>query len=352
MTATFQATTAEQGRRLDAYLAARMSEGATGPFTRARVQRLIEQGRVRLDGRTAKASARIRAGARVEVEIPEPTPTALRAESIPLAVLYEDDDLIVVDKPPGMAAHPGAGRATGTLANALLGRGGPLPSIGGAVRPGIVHRLDKDTSGVLVVAKNDFAHAHLARQFHDHVARRRYEALVWGDPPPEATIVSKIARDPRNRTRFVALDADALRGKRAVTHLTTVERFPGAARVECRLETGRTHQIRVHLASRGWPVVGDPVYGHRARERRRPGDRSARSRSPGESPQSPPAARSRSRGEPPQSPPAGGRQMLHAGLLGFEHPRTGRWIEFRAPVPADMRQRLEAFRAATKGRRR
>ncbi len=306
--------------RLDAFLAARLAkEIAPEPFTRARVQRLVDEGRVTLDGAKAKSSARVKPGAIAELTIPEPRPIEPQPEDIPLAVLHEDDDLIVVDKPAGLAAHAGAGRQTGTLVNALLARCRTLPTIGDAHRPGIVHRLDKDTTGVLVAAKSDLAHQSLSKQFHDHDADRRYRALVWGTPPASLTIDARIGRDPRERKRFAVVSGEA--GKHAVTHLTTLRRFPHAALVECRLETGRTHQIRVHLAARGFPVIGDPVYGGR---------------------RIPPPVRGRVR----EIASGISRQMLHAATLGFEHPRSGERLSFEAPMPADMRALLDALEAA------
>lgn len=311
--------------RLDAFLADEMTRtlpDARERFTRARVQKLIDDGRVRLDGKATKASARLRSGSIAEIDVPAPRVIAPQPEEIPLEVLHEDDDLIVIDKPAGLAAHAGAGRETGTLVNALLARCTTLSGIGDALRPGIVHRLDKDTTGVLVAAKTDLAHQSLSAQFAAHSIDRRYRALVWGAAPETLTVDARIARDPKDRVRFAAFPRESETGRRAVTHVTRQEAFGrAAALVECRLETGRTHQIRVHLTSRGLPLVGDRLYG-------------------------------------PKHPPSGipdvmrdaahsvSRQMLHAQLLGFEHPRSAKRVTFTAPLPADMDAVLRAFRSA------
>ena len=310
--------------RLDAFLADEMTRqlpDSRERFTRARVQKLIDEGRARLDGKIAKASARLRPGSVAEIDVPPPRAISLRPEKIPLAVLHEDDDLIVIDKPAGLAAHAGAGRETGTLVNALLAHCTTLSGIGDALRPGIVHRLDKDTTGVLVAAKTDLAHQSLSTQFAAHTIDRRYRALVWGSAPERMSIDARIARDPKERKRFAAFPHDSVEGRHAVTHVERLERFgTAAALVECRLETGRTHQIRVHLTSRGLPVVGDPLYGTK---------------------------------RPPSGIPAAmrdaarplARQMLHAQLLGFSHPRSGARVSFTAPLPADMAAVLATFRS-------
>ena len=321
----FEASAEDAGSRLDAFLALRMTEALPPPekMTRARVQRLIDEGRVKLDGAAAKSSSRLKAGSIALVRVPPPKPSRVAPEDIPLTVLYEDADVIVVDKPAGLSVHPGAGRPSGTLVNALLART-PLAAVGDVQRPGIVHRLDKDTSGVLVAAKTDLAHQSLARQFHDHAVERVYAALVWGRFPETLTVSHRIGRDPRDRLRFAAFPRDSELGRRAVTHARRVAELPPASLVECRLETGRTHQIRVHLAHEGFPLVGDPLYGRR------------------HAPAGTPPASKRIAEETT-------RQMLHAGVLAFDHPRSGRRLSFTSPVPADMQAVIDAFRRAGEG---
>ena len=316
----FEASAEDAGSRLDAFLAARMKGGPEG-MTRARVQRLIDEGRVRLDGRVNKtASSRLRSGSIALVRVPPPKPNDVLPENIPLTVLHEDSDVIVVDKPAGLAVHPGAGRSSGTLVNALLAHT-PLATVGDVLRPGIVHRLDKDTSGVMVAAKNDVAHQSLSKQFHDHTVERFYVALVWGAFPVTLTARERIARDPAARTKFAAFPKDSTEGRSAATHARRVESFAHASLVECRLETGRTHQIRVHLTHHGFPLVGDPVYG--------------RSHAPAGTP---PALKAKAESL--------GRQMLHARDLGFQHPRTKERLYFTTSEPDDMREVIDAFRAA------
>lgn len=303
--------------RLDAFLAVKLSDALV---TRARVQKWIDDGRVRLDGRPAKSSARLKPGTVAEVEIPEPAAIAPRPEPIPLHVLYEDGDVIVLDKPAGLAMHPGAGHATGTLVNALLAHcGASLTGIGDALRPGIVHRLDRDTTGVLVAAKTELAHQSLSKQFHDHTVSRRYRALVWGRPPATMRIEARLARDPRDRKRF-AVTSDPEAGRHAITHVTRLEELGAATLVECVLETGRTHQIRVHLSSEGFPLVGDATYGG------------------GRVPASVKTAALR------DAASRADRQMLHAFRLGFAHPRSQARLEFETPLPSDMAALLDAFR--------
>lgn len=318
----FEASAEDAGTRLDAFLAARMSAAADG-MTRARVQRLIDEGRVRLDGAVPKSSSRVKSGSIARVRVPAPRPSGVRPEEIPLSVLYEDGDVIVVDKPAGLSVHPGAGRASGTLVNALLAHT-PLASVGDVLRPGIVHRLDKDTSGVLVAAKTDFAHQSLAKQFHDHSVERVYVALCWGRFPGELTAEERIGRDPKERKRFAAFPKGDEAGRRAVTHASLSLALGPASLVECRLETGRTHQIRVHLAHHGFPLVGDPVYG--------------RQHAPAGTP---PALKAVAEGTK--------RQMLHARDLGFTHPRTGERKRFSSPMPRDMSAVVEAFTRASGG---
>ena len=266
----FEASAEDAGSRLDTFLAARMSALPDG-MTRARVQRLVDEGQVRLDGAVARSSARLKPGSVARVRVPAPRPSGVLPEKIPLQVLHEDADVIVVDKPAGLAVHPGAGRASGTLVNALLART-PLASVGDVLRPGIVHRLDKDTSGALVAAKTDLAHQSLAKQFHDRTVERAYVALCWGRFPGMLTAEERIGRDPKERKRFAAFPKTEETGRRAVTHARLTEVLGPASLVECRLETGRTHQIRVHLAHHGFPLVGDPVLpiGRRVRRAAQP----------------------------------------------------------------------------------
>ncbi len=293
---------ANGAQRLDKALAE-----ASG-LSRERVKALMGEGRVTLDGKvTAQASFKPAEGTAFAISIPAVTPDEAQPEDIPLNVVFEDEHLIVIDKPAGLVVHPAVGNYDGTLVNALLHHcQGQLSGIGGVARPGIVHRIDKDTSGLLVVAKSDVAHEGLARQFEDHSIERAYLALVAGNPmPPSGTVTGAIGRSNTNRKKM-ALVADG-RGKHAVTHFATLERFAAAALVECRLETGRTHQVRVHMTSLGHPLLGDPAYGR----------------------------------TPPKLKPLLAehkfeRQALHAKVLGFVHPVTGEQLRFESPLPADM----------------
>jgi 23S rRNA pseudouridine1911/1915/1917 synthase len=292
--------------RLDKALAA-----ASG-LSRERVKALLGEGRVTLDGAVARqASLRPAEGARWAIAVPAAVPAEAAAQAIPLVVAFEDRHLIVVDKPAGLVVHPAAGNLDGTLVNALLHHcHGQLSGIGGVARPGIVHRIDKDTSGLLVVAKTDTAHEGLARQFADHSIERVYLAVCAGHPaPPAGTIRGAIARSPVNRKKMalVAPGDEARRGKYAVTHYATLQRLDRASLIECWLETGRTHQVRVHLASIGHPLLGDSVYG---------------------------------RGSAPLRPLLSrlgfARQALHAARLGFIHPVTGEALAFASTPPVDM----------------
>ncbi len=285
--------TQARGQRLDQFLV----EAGLVP-SRARGQALIDEGHVTVDGQRAKASARLKDGQRCEVTIPDVVPPKPLPEAIPLTRLYEDRDLVVVDKPAGLVVHPGAGHATGTLVNALLHHVEGLAGVGGEARPGIVHRLDRETSGVLVVAKHDEALRALQAAFKARTVDKRYLALVFGQPPDERTFDTLYGRHPTQRQRF---SSKLSVGKRAVTHLRTLQRFPLGAEVELQLETGRTHQIRVHLADAGFPLLGDAVYGSRA---------SAKVE-------------------------VIARQALHALRLELLHPRTGKRLRFEAPVPKD-----------------
>ncbi len=314
---TVELTAETAGARLDKALA----EGAAG-LSRARIQALIAQGQVSLAGRVlTSGSAKAEAG-RYEIIVPAPIAAEPAPEAIPLTVLYEDAYLIVVDKPPGMAVHPAPGSETGTLVNALLAHcGASLSGIGGVARPGIVHRIDKETSGIVVAAKTDAAHQGLSALFAAHDIDRVYVALTRGAPSPaKGTIATRIGRSPHDRKKMAVLKTG---GREAVTHYAVAHAFgpagkPLAARVSCTLETGRTHQIRVHLASKGAPCLGDPVYGAGA-----------------------PAAAVKA------AIAAAGlaRQALHAAVLGFVHPVTGERLRFESPLPPDMAA-LEADLAA------
>jgi len=297
----FTVGAAESGMRLDHWLVTRLSD-----LSRTRLKALVDQGRVRVDGHASKAAHRLRAGERIEAEIPPPPAATLEAEPIPLAILYEDDDVLVVDKPAGMVTHPGAGRSTGTLAAAALAHAPGMASVGSHRRPGIVHRLDKGTSGLMVLAKTQRAYDALTAQLARRSVTRRYLCLAHGVPAHAEGVIDKpLARDPRSRVRMAV--APPGKGKRAVTRFRVLERFSEAALVECQLETGRTHQIRVHLASVGHPLLGDSTYG---RGRRGPAD--------------PELAGSMDR--------LGG-VALHAAGLAFVHPSSGRPLEFASPLP-------------------
>jgi 23S rRNA pseudouridine1911/1915/1917 synthase len=301
------------GSRIDRFAAARLPG-----LSRARVQALLDGGRVRLDGRPARASQRLREGQVVEVEVPEPEPATPGPEDIPLRVVHEDARLLVVDKPAGMTVHPGAGRASGTLVNALLHHVRDLSGVGGVLRPGIVHRLDRGTSGLIVVAKDDEAHRALARQFAERMVEKEYLAIVLGTPArAEGEITARIGRDPTHRKR---MSTRAPRGREARSCYRVVERLDGAALLRVRIHTGRTHQIRVHLASIGHPVVGDATYGGG----RRPA----------------PGRREASR----EALLSLGRPALHAARLAFTHPATGERLVFDSPLPEDLLLLLERLR--------
>ncbi|HEY8346949.1 MAG TPA: RluA family pseudouridine synthase [Symbiobacteriaceae bacterium] len=289
--------------RLDVYLAAQTELG----LSRTRIKALIEEGHVTVNGRKAKASQPLAPGDEVRVMVPDPEPLELKPEEIPLDVVYEDEDVLVINKQRGLVVHPAAGHWTGTLVNAVLDQVEELEGIGGKLRPGIVHRLDKDTTGLLVVAKTERAMASLTEQMRNRQVRRIYWALVHGNEsiPDRGRIEAPIGRHPTDRKRMAV---NTRTGKEAVTRFRVLERYKGYSLVECELETGRTHQIRVHMAFIGHPVVGDPLYGRRKDDL----------------------------GMPPQA--------LHARQLGFYHPRTGEWMEFTAEPPADMMAVIERLR--------
>ncbi len=304
--------TLETPARLDKALA-----DATG-LSRARVQGLIEEGRVDLAGKTAtSASAKVVAGTPFRILLAAAMPAEAAPEDIPLSIAFEDEHLIVVDKPAGMVVHPAVGNITGTLVNALLHHcRGRLSGINGIARPGIVHRIDKDTSGLIVVAKSDAAHEGLAVQFAAHTVHRRYIAVCAGRPAPgEGRIEARIGRSDGDRKKMTVLPNNSSRGKSAITHYKVLERLDDAAVIECRLETGRTHQVRVHCASIGHPLLGDPAYGKTPKSLR-----------------------------PALERLGFARQALHAAELGFAHPLTGEFVQFRSDLPADMAQLIDQLR--------
>ena len=296
------------GARLDAFLATQGRE-----HSRARWQQLIREGRVTVDGQPRKASHAVHAGEVVAFAIPPPAPVGLVAQAIPLNILYEDADIIVINKPPDLVVHPAAGHAEGTLVNALLYHCADLAGIGGELRPGIVHRLDMDTSGALVVAKTEQAMSSLTHQFKNGLVQKEYLALVWGRlEPPTGHIETLIGRSTRDRKKMSATPEI---GRHALTDYEVLEQFDDAAVLRVRIHTGRTHQIRVHLTYIGHPVIGDTVYGHARKA---------------------------------DLPAPANRQMLHAHQLAFEHPRTGQALSFTAPVPEDFRALWRAFRENAK----
>ncbi len=327
-----QIVSSEAGVRLDVYLAANLS-GAT----RAEAQRLIaygegEEGGVRVNGRREKPNCRLRAGDVVTALRPAPSPTHTEAEDLPLTIVYEDSDLLVIDKARGMVVHPAPGSEHGTLVNAVLAHADDLSGIGGELRPGIVHRLDKDTGGLLVVAKNDAAHHSLQQQIQARTAERRYLALIWGNPRfQQATVDAPIGRHPADRKKMAVVTDARYTARHALTELTVLETFPGSfSLLEAKLQTGRTHQIRVHCTYIQHPVVGDPLYGG---VRRLPSD-------------SLPASQ---RIAIDAAITALNGQALHAYSLSFDHPRTGERLAFTVPLPAVMQTLLDLLRQSSKG---
>lgn len=299
--------------RLDQFICREMSDES-----RSNIQRLIENGHILVDGKEVRPSMKLKGGESIEVNIPELQTATPLAESIPLEVLYEDSELIVINKAAGMIVHPGAGTTSGTLVNALLAHCTDLSGIGGELRPGIVHRLDKGTSGVLVAAKNDRAHQSLSAQFGVHSVKRIYQALIYGSPQQETgKIEGLIGRHPTDRLK---LSGKARHGKHAVTRWKVKERYSRISLVELRLETGRTHQIRVHLTEAGFPLLGDPVYSDGGRINNLPDTQ----------------LRSMIRHL--------GRQALHARCLGFIHPSSGEYMEFTTEPPEDMQGLLDYLR--------
>ncbi|MCF2651784.1 RluA family pseudouridine synthase [Anaeromassilibacillus senegalensis] len=292
----------ESGMRADKAISAALPE-----LSRSAVQNLIVGGHVFWDGKPVAKSAKLPLGSVLVVEIPPARPLDVRPENIPLDIVYEDGDLLVVNKPKGMVVHPAAGNYDGTLVNALLHHcGDSLSGINGVIRPGIVHRIDKDTSGLLIVAKNDTAHRHLAEQIKAHSFTREYRAVVYGRIREDGTVDAPIARHPQDRKRMAVQQSPSARD--AVTHYFVTQNFTGFTQLRLRLETGRTHQIRVHMAYIGHPVAGDPVYG------------------------------------PKKVITSLHGQCLHAGLIGFIHPRTGAYMEFEAPLPPYFTDFLRTLR--------
>ena len=300
MTRELTAATEHAGVRLDAFLS------ADGALTRSQAARLIAEGRVRVNGKPAAKSARLSGGETVTVDVPHLRETALPPQDIPLDVVYEDDDVIVVNKPTGLVVHPAPGHPDGTLVNALLHHcGDSLSGIGGEKRPGIVHRIDRDTSGLIIAAKNDAAHQYLSAQLADHTLARTYECIVVGKLREDrGTVDAPIARHPTDRKRMAVVAG----GREAVTHWEVIARYPGYTHVRCRLETGRTHQIRVHMAYIGHPILGDTVYG-------------AKKEVPGLT-----------------------GQCLHAVGLRFLHPRTHEVVELFCPLPEEFTRMLQKIR--------
>ncbi|MBI2199144.1 MAG: RluA family pseudouridine synthase [Candidatus Rokubacteria bacterium] len=304
---------AEAGTRLDRWLAGRLPD-----LSRTRLRALIDGGQVRVGGHAVKAAHRLRAGERVEVLIPPPPLETMAPEAIPLRIVFEDEDVLVVDKPAGMVTHPGAGQRTGTLAAAALAHAPGIAGVGGPRRPGIVHRLDKGTSGLIVLAKTQRAYEALTAQLARRSVNRRYLCLVHGTVTRQSGVIdAPIGRDPRSRVRMAV--AREGKGKRAVTRFTVLERFPGVSFLECRLETGRTHQIRVHLASLGHPLLGDETYGRR------------------------------------RAAPVGDLELarlireldgvaLHAAGLAFTHPGSGAPVDLLSPLPDRMERLLSRLR--------
>jgi len=277
------------GNRLDMLLGEIDSDRS-----RSFYQKMIERGEVLVNGKSAKGKYKVKLGDRIVVEDTQPIPLKAIAEDIPINIVYEDSDIVVVNKEQGMVVHPAPGNYTGTLVNALLYHCDNLSGINGVIRPGIVHRIDKDTSGILVVAKNDYAHMKLGELFHEHDIKREYYALVEGVLKSDQGVVDKpLGRDPKTRVKMAIVKE----GKRAVTHYSVVERYKGYTLVKCHLETGRTHQIRVHMASLGHPLVGDPIYGFKKQKFNLKG------------------------------------QMLHAKSLAFVHPKTHKYVEFESDLP-------------------
>jgi 23S rRNA pseudouridine1911/1915/1917 synthase len=308
VTKDVEVTPDHAGTRLDAFLAAVLPDRS-----RSQIQKLIRDGHVSGGGGDLRPSTAVKTGQRYRVALPEPVAATAEAEDLPLTILYEDADVVVIDKPAGMVVHPGAGHQRGTVVNALLYHVEDLSGVGGELRPGIVHRLDRGTSGVMVAAKNDLAHQELARQFHDREVEKEYIALVWGFVKQGRRIDAAIGRDPRDRQK---MSTRARRARSAVTRVTKAEQFRGVSLLHVAIATGRTHQIRVHLSEIGHPIVGDTTYG--GVHRRVADDVRAVQRLD--------------------------RPFLHASRLVFTHPTDGRRMEFVSPLPATLQSVIDDIR--------
>ncbi|TQR26206.1 RluA family pseudouridine synthase [Bacillus safensis] len=290
----------QTSERLDKFLSTTEPE-----WSRTQVQQWVKDGLIEVNGKQVKANYKVQAGDQIKVDIPDPEELDVEAEPMDLDIYYEDADVLVVNKPRGMVVHPAPGHVSGTLVNGLMAHCKDLSGINGVMRPGIVHRIDKDTSGLLMVAKNDMAHESLVNQLVAKTVTRKYTAVVHGIIQHDTgTIDAPIGRDKKDRQSMTVTKENA---KQAVTHFDVIERFKDFTVVECRLETGRTHQIRVHMKYIGYPLAGDPKYG-------------------------------------PRKTVDFNGQLLHAGVLGFDHPRTGEYIEFSAPIPADMQDFIDSLR--------
>ncbi len=288
------------GERID-----KLISGAAGQFSRSQIQQLMKDGHIEVNDAPAKANYKCKPGDKITIVVPELVPLEVRAEEVPLEIYYEDSDVIVVNKPKGMVVHPAVGHVSGTLVNALLFHCKDLSGINGILRPGIVHRIDKDTSGLLMVAKNDTAHVGLVTQLQEKTVTRKYQAIVHGEILHDTgTVEAPIGRDKHDRQAMTVTNENA---RDAVTHFHVLERFSGFTHIECQLETGRTHQIRVHMKYIGYPIAGDPKYG-------------------------------------PRKTLELEGQALHAGVLGFVHPRTGEYLEFTAPLPQYFQETLAQLR--------
>lgn len=291
---------ADEGERIDKFLSETSED-----WSRSQIQKWIKEGHLEVNGEIVKGNYRLSADDELKLKVPPPVELQVQPQAMDLEIVFEDQDVVVIDKPRGIVVHPGAGHYTGTLVNGLLAHCHDLSGINGVLRPGIVHRIDKDTSGLLMVAKNDKAHMSLAEQLKEHTVNRKYIALVHGEIPHETgTIDAPIGRDPKNRQQMAIVFE---RGKNAVTHFAVMERFNQYTLIELKLETGRTHQIRVHMKYIGYPLVGDPKYG-------------------------------------PKNPFQINGQALHAAVLGFIHPRTEEYMEFSSDLPDDMVEVIQQLR--------
>ena len=299
----FRAESDDIGKRIDSYLAEQLED-----VSRSAVQKIIKDGLVTCEGVSCRPGRKIAENDLITVHMPDPVDMKAEPEDIPLDIVYEDEDVLIVNKPKNMVVHPAAGNFTGTLVNALLYHcKGRLSGINGVLRPGIVHRIDKDTSGLLIICKNDHAHRHISEQMKEHSIRRIYHTVVCGKLAENGRVETFIGRDPKNRKRMAVVPRP---GKTAVTNYEIKESFDKYTYVTCRLETGRTHQIRVHMAYLGHPVLGDPLYG----------------------------------GIRKDMPEASDGQVLHAKSIGFVHPSTGEWMEFDSPLPEEFEKILDKLR--------